>query len=194
MRKSVPGVHQLAQALRDFSASQPIRAVDDNGAIKKRSDGVTDLIVNDDYLRQEFPAPGKARARSGGATPSEQLNDRLADLSDAMDTLEEAFKAVAAVTGNDGSPLVETEGVDPGFCSVRRQLLSRIGDQLSFWDRTFRRRHGVPTTIGAAEDTDEDENDMDDFEMGEDVDDELAGEDEDGNEADTMAEAEGGAR
>jgi hypothetical protein len=194
MRRGVPGVRQLAQALRDFDAGHHIRAVDENGEIKKRSDGAADLVVNDSYLRQEFPPPGKTRARSGGPTPTEQLNDRLADLSDAMEELEAAFKAVAAVAGNDGSPLVEVEGVDPSFCATRRQSLSRIGDELNFWDRTFRRRHGMPAVVSTGGDTEEEEDDIDEFDNASDADSELAEEDQDGTGDGTIAEAKGGAR
>ena len=158
MRRTAQGVHQLAQALRDFAAGQHIRAVDENGAVRQRPDGGGDMIVSDAYLRQQFPPPGKVRARSGGTMPAEQLKDRVADLSDAMDKLEEAFKAVAAVVGNDGNPLVDVDGVDAQFCTTRRQLLTRIGDELSFWGRTWRRRHGAPVAPIASEDAeDEDE-------------------------------------
>jgi hypothetical protein len=175
MRRTVQGVHQLAQALRDFTAGQHIRAVDEDGAIKKRADGTGDLIVTDAYLRQEFPPPGKARARSGGTMPTEQLKDRLADLSDVMDRLEEAFKAVAAVAGNDGNPLVDVDGVDAQFCTARRQLLGRIGDELNFWGRTWRQRHGTPAVPIISEETDaEDDEDVDeDYETSEDVEDEV---------------------
>src|SRR5262249_35837806 len=128
-----------------------------NGAIKQRSDGNGDLVVSDAYLRQEFPPPGKAKGRSGGTMPTEQLKDRVADLSDALDKLEEAFKAVAAVTGKDGSPLVDIDGVDVQFCLRRRQLLSRIGDELNFWGRTWRRRHGTPVAPITTEDTDDED-------------------------------------
>jgi hypothetical protein len=165
MRRSVQGVHQLAQALRDFAAGQQFtRAVDENGAIKKRADGAGDLIVTDTYLRNEFPPLGKVRARSGGSMPAEQLKDRIADLSDAMDKLDGAFKAVAAVVGNDGNPLVEVDGVEAQFCTTRRQLLSRIGDELNFWGRIWRRRHGTPAAPVAREDTDEEENGADAYE------------------------------
>jgi len=156
MRRTVQGVHQLAQALGDFAAEQHIRAVDENGSVKKRPDGTGDMLVSDVYLREQFPPPGKTRARSGGCTPTEQLKDRLSDLSDAMDRLDEAFKAVSAVTGNDGNPLVEVDGVDHEFCSTRRQLLSRVGDELNFWGRTFRRRHGTVTMPVPADYNDED--------------------------------------
>jgi hypothetical protein len=164
MRRTVQGVHQLAQALRDFTAGQHIRAIDENGMITKRADGAGDLMVTDTYLRLTFPPPGKARARSGGSMPTEQLNDRVADLSDAMDKLEEAFKAVATVVGNDGNPLVDVDGVDAQFCTTRRQLLSRIGDELNFWGRIWRRHHGAAAAVVADEDTDEEGNGTDDYE------------------------------
>ena len=66
----------------------------------------------------------------------------MAELSDAMDSLEEAFKAVVAVTGIDGGPLVVVAGMDPSL-PKRRQLLGLIGDELHIWSRTFRRRHGA---------------------------------------------------
>jgi hypothetical protein len=161
MRRSLHGVYQLAQALRDFAAGDPIRAVDENGAIKERPNGHGNLIVTDVYLREQYPAPGKARARSGGSTPNEQLKDRIADLSDVMDKLDEAFNAVVAVTGMDGGPLVNDVGADPQFCSLRRQLLSNIGDELHIWGRTYRQRHGVvttPTLVRSADDSEDEDN------------------------------------
>jgi hypothetical protein len=158
MRCTVQGVHQLAQALRDFAGGQHIRAVEDDGTIKKRADGTGDLIVHDTYLRHEFPPPGKARASSGGSMPTEQLKERVFHLSEAMDKLEEAYKAVAAVVGNDGNPLVEVEGVNAELCKDRRDLLGRIGDELNYWSRIWRRRHGSPTVLVVSENTDEEEN------------------------------------
>jgi hypothetical protein len=168
MRRSIQGVHQLARALTDFAAGEPIRAVDENGAVKQRPNGLGDLVVGDVYLREQFPAPGKVRARSGGSTPNEQLKDKLADLSDAMDKLEEAFKAVVGVTGIDGGPLVNETGAEPQFCTKRRQLLSTIGDELHIWSRTFRQRHGVVTTPTVGED-DEDAEDEDGYDEADDA-------------------------
>ncbi len=164
MRRSLQGVYQLARALTDFTAGEPIRAVDEDGTVKQRPNGLGDLIVTDVYLREQFPAPGKVRARSGGATPNEQLKDRIVDLSDAMDKLEEAFNAVVAVVGMDGGPLVNEIGVDPQFCSSRRQLLGTIGDELHIWARTFRQRHGVVTMAALARDDAEDEANYDEEE------------------------------
>jgi hypothetical protein len=152
-------VQQLARALKDFGSGEPIRAVDEHGAVKQRPNGLGDLIVSDVYLREQFPAPGKARARSGGMTPSEQLADRIADLSDALDKLEEAFKAVVVINGADGGPLVAEMGVEPQFCSTRRQFLGTIGDELYVWSRTFRQRHGGVTTPSFQEDPEDGEDD-----------------------------------
>jgi hypothetical protein len=161
MRRTVQGVHQLAQALRDFAAGQHIRAVDEQGSIKRRADGTGDLIVSDAYLRLEFPPPGKIRGQSGGSTPIEQLKERLSEFGDALDRLEEAFNTVAGVAGIDGNSLVEVEGVDPQFCTIRRQLLSKISDELNVWGRTWRRRHGAPATPVVADDSDEHNDDAD---------------------------------
>ena len=72
--------------------------------------------------------------------PTERLKDRVADLGEALDRLEAAFKAVYTVTGNDGDPLVEVDDVDAQFCTTSRQVLAKIGDELNFWGRTWRRR------------------------------------------------------
>jgi hypothetical protein len=164
MRRTVPGVHQLAQALLDFGAGQHIRAVDETGTVKPRADGSGDVLVNDAYLRNEFPAGGKARARSGGTTASEQLRDRLADFSESLDRVDEAFRAVAGVLGNDGDPLVEVDGVDPQFCKERRDLLGKIGDDLNIWSRAFRRRHGTPTSSPGGHEDEMDDLQEPDFE------------------------------
>ena len=58
--------------------------------------------------------------RSGGSTPGEQLKDRIVDLSESMDKFEEAFKAVVAVTGPDGGPLV-ADRRHPQFATERRK-------------------------------------------------------------------------
>ncbi len=176
MRRTVQGVHQLAQGLKDFAAGQLIRAVDEYGAIKKKADGGSELIVNDAYLRQQFPPPGKARARSGGTMPTEQLKDRVAEMGEALDKLAEAFKAVYTVTGNDGGPLVDVDGVDAQFCTTSRQVLAKIGDELNFWARTWRRRHGTPVVPAVVDDADVDADEEeveDDYEASEEVEDEV---------------------
>jgi hypothetical protein len=129
--------------------------VDETGVVKQRPNNLGDLIVNDVYLRDQFRARGQVSAKSGGKTPGEQLKDRIVDLSQAMDSLEEAFKAVVGVTGLDGGPLVAELGVDPEFATERRKLLTLIGDELHIW--TFRQRHGVVTTPTLSRDADDED-------------------------------------
>jgi hypothetical protein len=111
MRQSVKGVIQLGQSLSDFEEDRIIRAVDEDGDIRKLNDGSGDQPVSDVFLRQEFPPPGKARARRPGDTPVEILQNRLAAFSDAMDRLSDVHAAIAKVVGDDGRPLVDTQGV-----------------------------------------------------------------------------------
>jgi hypothetical protein len=84
------------------------------------------------------------------------------------------FKAVAAVVGNDavvgnvvvgndGNPLVDVDGVDAPFCLTRRRLLTRIGDELNFWGRAWRRRHGGTAVPITTEDTSDEDDSTDGF-------------------------------
>lgn len=158
MRRTAQGVHQLGQAVRDFEDDVPIRAVEENGEIRKLSDGSGDQAVTDIFLREQFPPPGKVRARSGGKTPAEVFQNRMADLSDAMEKLEQAFDELGKVVGDDGRPLVEVSGADPRVCREWRELLSRIDEDLVFWGRTFSRVYGTRSEAPADEfDDDEDE-------------------------------------
>jgi hypothetical protein len=164
MRRTVQGVHQLAQALRDLKSGQLIRAVDESGEIRKRADGSGDQIVSDFYLREEFPPAGKIRARSAGITPTEILKDRLVDFSEALEKLGEAFTAIGSITGNDGLPLVEVDGVDSRHCGEWRKTLSQIADDLNFWGRTFRRRYKPTPGLLLLEDADDGDDTLDTFE------------------------------
>jgi hypothetical protein len=74
-----------------------------------------------------------------------------------MDRMEEAFGRVGEVLGNDSNPLVESAGVDPAFCETRRESLRKIEDELGFWERIYRKRHGVVPTTVQQDDADEDD-------------------------------------
>jgi hypothetical protein len=145
MRRTTHGVHQLAQSLRDFGCDgqQQIRAVEENGEIKKLSDGSGDQMVNDGYLRSQFPPPGKARAPRPGDTPVDLYLNALNAFSRAVERLEETFDAIGAVAGDDGRPLVETRGVDSRECAAWRDVLSKIDEELIVWARTFKRVFGT---------------------------------------------------
>jgi hypothetical protein len=140
MRQSQQGVLQLGQALRDFGASRPIRAVDENGEVKLLPDNAGEQVVNDFFLRDEYPPAGRARAPHPGDTPRDHFNNRISMLSDAVDAVYKAFTAAASVPGDDGRPFVETSGLDQKLVSVWREQLGRIDEELLLWGRMHQRQ------------------------------------------------------
>ena len=146
MRRTIQGVHQLQQALTDFSDGIPIRAVDDDGVVKLGTDGETEILINDIYLRNQFPAEGKAKAKSGGSTPLEVFEDALADVDAAITQLRKAFDAAAEVDGDDGRPLSESKGANPSMCDPWRKSLADYRRRAEFLvadlSQSFRRRAG----------------------------------------------------
>jgi hypothetical protein len=177
MRQIPQGILQLAQALKDFSASRPIRAVDENGEVMQLSDGAGDRIINDFFLRDEFPPAGKAKSTRPGDTPHDHYINRVNDLSRAMEQLNAAFLAVSAVVADDGRPLVETSGVDRKLCNIWREELGRIDEELVMWGRTFQRLYATSVAaVGAdprAEDEDNLESEADVYESAENWDEEA---------------------
>ena len=105
MRRTIQGVHQLAQALQDFAANTPLRAVDEQGGIKTLPNGVGEVMINDVYLRGEFPPPGKARAPRPGDTPDDLYHNCIGAFTLAAEQLEQAFLAIGQVLGHNGRPL-----------------------------------------------------------------------------------------
>jgi hypothetical protein len=158
MRRTTHGVFQLRQALQDFkNNSQQIRAVDENGQIKQLPDGSGALLVSDIYLRSEFPPPGKARAPHPGDTPIDVYNNRLGEFSQAVEHLEQSFKAIREVVGLDGRPLVDDRGVDPRACSAWREVISDVDEGLVVWSSTFKRMFGKGSDPVAQQSKDESE-------------------------------------
>ena len=49
-----------------FEQAQPLRAVDEDGTVKRTADGTSDQTLSDIYLRNEFPPPGKSKAPRPG--------------------------------------------------------------------------------------------------------------------------------
>jgi hypothetical protein len=157
MRRTPFGVLQLRQALRDFATDgQQIRAVDESGEFKRVSDGSCDQLVNDEYLRGEFPPPGKARSPRPGDTPIDTYRNRINDFIEAVESLNHSFAAIRDVTGDDGRSLVDTRGLDPRSCSTWREVLRKIDEDLVVWGSTFRRVFGT-TVEPSAGDLDDDE-------------------------------------
>jgi len=159
MRQTQQGIFQLGQAVTDFEQRVPLRAVDENGGIRKLKDGGGDLTINDIYLRGEFPPAGKKRAPRPGDTPQDHFHNRVAALSAAMEEIKKAFADLASVTGDDGRPLVESQGVDYRACAAWRELLAEIDEELVVWGRTFRRAYGTgdmpSSSLGATEPAEE---------------------------------------
>ena len=144
MRRTLQGVRQLAQAIKDYAEDRHIRVVNDDGSFRKLKDGSGDQLVTDVFLRDEYPAAGKGRAKRAGDTPTELLHNRLVEFGEAMSALDEAYKAIGKVLGDDGTPLVDFDGADPNSCKAWRKTIQEIDDDLTMWGRTFRKRHGTP--------------------------------------------------
>jgi hypothetical protein len=144
MRRSVQGIHQLGQALRDFGDDLPaIRAVDEDGRVKRLADDSADQAINDIYLRNEFPPLGKVKAARPGDTPVDRYNRALGAFGGALQALDHAFDGLTKVTGDDGQPLIETRGVEPRLSEPWRDLLGRIDEEMVVWARAFKKAHGT---------------------------------------------------
>jgi hypothetical protein len=150
MRRSLHGVHQLGQALNDFAGEIPIRAVDEDGQIKRLGDGSADQGVSDIILRGEFPPPGRTKAARPGETPTDKYHNALDALGTALSNVEQAFSRLTAVIGDDGQSMVEARGVEPRLTDPWRESLKRIDEDLVVWARFYRKTHGAK--IGVATD------------------------------------------
>jgi hypothetical protein len=161
MRRKIQGVHQLAQALTDFANNQSLRAVDENGNIKILSNGNGELMINDVYLRGEFPPPGKARAPRPGATPEDLLHNAIGNFTTAMEQLDQAYAAIGQIVGNDGRPVVEDQGVDAQLCTAWREILTGISDDLAYWSRRYKHANGLKAETTRTKLNDDPEQDID---------------------------------
>jgi hypothetical protein len=161
MRRSVQGVFQLGQALRDYAQDVPIRAVDEAGSIKQLADGSGPQTVHDVYLRNEFPPPGKVRVSEGATTPTDRYNHALATFESSLTSLRQAYEGLCNVTGDDGQALVESWGVETRLIEPWRGTLKQIEDELGFWGRTFAKsmRVRAPQTVLEPDDEPEEEAD-----------------------------------
>ncbi len=143
MRRTVLGVQQLSHSLQDFAAKSPLRAVDESGQVRMLPDGAGEMMINDVYLRGEFPPPGKARSPRPGDTPDDHYHNRVGEFTAAVERLEQQFAAIGQVVGNDGRSLVEDRGVDSRLCTAWRDTLAKIDEELVVWSHKFRKVYGV---------------------------------------------------
>lgn len=164
MRRSLHGVRQLGQALHDFEHMLPLRAVDEDGKLKRTSDGSSDQTVSDIYLRHEFPPPGKAKAARPGDTPTDRYNNAIATLSRAFDELDRCFDALSKVVGEDGQPMVDARGVDLRLTEPWRETLRRVDEETVIWARSFRKMYGTRPDVSEARfETEENAEDLDPY-------------------------------
>lgn len=154
MRRSVHGVHQLAQSLRDFEEGVTIRAVDENGELRLRADG-SSHNVSDIFLRGEFPPPGRAKAAKPGDTPTDRYDAAVEHLANAFQNLEQAFVALTNVDGEDDQAVVESRGVEARLTEAWREILGRVDEEIVIWSRTYRRTYGKSLNVAAPADDDE---------------------------------------
>lgn len=148
MRRSQHGVLQLGQALDDFAAARPPRAVDEAGDVKRTADGSSDQTLSDIYLRSEFPPPGKAKPAKPGDTPTDRYDNAVEALSKAFLELDRCFSSLSKVTGEDGQPIVESRGVDLRLTDFWRETLRRIDEETVIWARSFRKMYGARPDTG----------------------------------------------
>jgi len=160
MRKDARGVHQLAQALRDFQAGRPrIREVDDRGAIVTTQSG-EDVDAYNSTIRDAFPPQGsKPIVHAATELPTDRLEAAIGRLGVAVSSLMAAYRAVVEVRGLDGEPLVENDGVRPELCTDWRSDLKAIDDELNLWSfRHTKRRGAEPSPEVAEPDHSDDDN------------------------------------
>lgn len=157
MRRSIHGVYQLGQALRDFDDGPLLRAVDEQGQVKRLTDGSADQMISDIYLRNEFPPPGKAKAARAGDTPLDRYHNALNMLGAALIEVDQAFNGLTGVEGDDGQPIVDSQGVEPRLTDAWRELLSKLDEEMVVWARTFRKAYGTKPMVSGSGDYDENE-------------------------------------
>ncbi|ADP70745.1 hypothetical protein Rvan_1490 [Rhodomicrobium vannielii ATCC 17100] len=163
MRRSIQGVHQLGRALRDYEEGVPLRAVDEEGEIKRTADDSADQIVSDIYLRNEFPPAGKMKARRPGDTPTDRYYNSLSALGSAMMDVKRTFDDLKEVRGDDNQPIVEVQGVELRHITSWRDLLSIWDEEMVVWGRTFRKKYGTKDHGGAIPREDDEPTEVDPY-------------------------------
>lgn len=141
MRRSLHGVRQLGQALHDFGQKRLLRAVDDDGQIKRPLAGSSEQTPSDIYLRNEPPSHGKAKTARLGDTPTDRCNNALDALSKVFADLERRFDDLSRVAGDDGQPLVDARGIDLRLTEAWREILRRVNEEAVIRARAFRKMY-----------------------------------------------------
>lgn len=156
MRTSIHGVHQLRQALVDFSSGRRrVRLVNEDGDLERGSSG-RDVDATDVDLRTAFPRPGAGPSPvPAPRTPAEVLGNALKDLATAIQAVEVAVGNVEAVRSDDGTSAIDSLGADPADCQAWRLILLDLFDKLPVWRQRGIQRHGMTTEVDDVDDTDD---------------------------------------
>jgi hypothetical protein len=168
MRRSPQGIMQLGQVLRDFEQSQHLKAVDETGAVKRLPDNSGDLLLNDVYLRNEFPPPGKAKSAGVGDTAVDRYERAVHALGIAIHEVDNASRAVAKVLGDDGLPIVDARGVEQRLTEAWADILRQVSEEIVIWKMAYKKKHGVQPSVSALNDEEEGESTEDDVYEGRD--------------------------
>jgi hypothetical protein len=154
MRTSEWGIRQLGQALDDYAAGHPIRAVAADGSELLVDDGADVQLVTDHWLRSTFPVPGRPVAPPAPETAHEKYLDSLSEFGQALEAVTWAARRVGTIEGVDGRPLVTSEGVDPVNADVWLDQVMQLMQLIPVWKATHVTRHGTqsPSVAGIDED------------------------------------------
>jgi hypothetical protein len=143
MRTVPHGVHQLRQALVDFSSGRRIRIVDVTGQVVRNADG-RDLIARDADLRRVFrPAGAGPEQVPVPETPAEVLGNCLNVLGASIQAVERAVKQVESVQSDDGTAAIDSLGASKQDCVIWQEILFSVLQKLPIWSDRSAQRHGL---------------------------------------------------
>lgn len=175
MRTSEWGIRQLSQALKDHSASSPVRAVAADGTELHVENASAPQLVTDHWLRSTFPPPGRPVAPPVPETAHERYLEALAEFGYRLEAVTHAARRVNSVEGVDGRPLVATEGVDPVNADAWLDQVMLLVQQIPVWKNTHLVRHGAqsgPSEMSTDEGVEAGEREHSDFPISADTTDE----------------------
>jgi hypothetical protein len=137
MRRTKRGVRQLGEVLREHAAGKKsFRAIDANGNDVIGEDPSRPLLLNDAYLRAEYPDPGKVPPpRSSGDQPRDIYNQRIHDLQTAIERLDVARDQVKACREHTGTLLAEKYGIDYRACKKWLDVIHSVAKDLAVWEQ-----------------------------------------------------------
>ena len=87
----------------------------------------------------------------------DRYHNALNALGAALHGVDEAFGGLTAVVGDDGSPVADSQGVEPRLTDSWRELLGKLDEEMVVWARTFRKANGAKSNSSANGHADEDD-------------------------------------